>query len=243
MKTTINLQDELIKVKNQSKSLEDIDFDKMTADLDFLHVKTQLSEMGFNEKVKQLEIINIRKENGHKFNKESIFNLAEIRKICEQYGLTFLPTKLYKGEIDIKCHQKIEKLKLEYKYNFGSDRFYIAAPASSFILQARPKDPIMFYDLGHNNFLFIYKWGKDISILRKLVFFPFRSIKTYLCILISLSLICGLTIPLFLHLGPFSDFWPLSLLLMVATFFFGGISSITFAEKMDSRKGIIDDGL
>lgn len=106
---------------------------------------------------------------------ERIFTLGAIRETCVKYGLRFLPTEYYKGSLDEGIGAQVEELKRLNGGKLPADRydttrFYIAAPASSFVLQARPKDPLLFCDLGNNHFYLVHKWGTDLAAWRRVVY-------------------------------------------------------------------------
>lgn len=46
-------------------------------------------------------------------------------------------------------------------------RFFIVAPATSFELQDRPIDPLLFCELGDDQFYLVHKWGNDLSVWRR----------------------------------------------------------------------------
>lgn len=48
---------------------------------------------------------------------------------------------------------------------------FIMAPASSFKLQERPKDPLFFYKINEEYYYLIHKWGNDLNIFRRLLGF------------------------------------------------------------------------
>lgn len=47
-------------------------------------------------------------------------------------------------------------------------KFCIAAPATSFELQDRPIDPLLFCELGDGQFYLVHKWGNDLSVWRRM---------------------------------------------------------------------------
>jgi hypothetical protein len=56
-------------------------------------------------------------------------------------------------------------------YGWEECSTYIAAPASSFQLEERPKDPLLFYKINEEYYALIHKWGNDLSIFRRLLGF------------------------------------------------------------------------
>lgn len=113
----------------------------------------------------------------------SIFSLDEIRKICIKYHLRFLPINYFKGKIDNTVLEFLRHKNIKAEYYIGWERdcknLFVAAPASSFKLSKRPlTDPLLFEKLNKNGveyYKLLHKWGGDISILRKILFWPVRN--------------------------------------------------------------------
>lgn len=99
------------------------------------------------------------------YDQTKVFHIDEIKSICNKYFLRFLPSENYIGTIDPLLPSKV----FEYESIHGrDDRYYICAPASSFKLQARPKDPLFFARIGNTeHYYLIHKWGNDLSISRR----------------------------------------------------------------------------
>jgi len=112
---------------------------------------------------------------------KEVYDISTIRKLAIDYRLRFLPSNLYIGTIDPLLPSKIKNFMSENnlisstKYWEGSNRFYILAPASSFKLEKRPKDPIIFYKINDRKYAFVHKWGNDFSIFRKFKMFFLRT--------------------------------------------------------------------
>lgn len=45
---------------------------------------------------------------------------------------------------------------------------FICAPAESFKLEQRPKDPLFFYQINSEYYYLVHKWGNDLSVFRQL---------------------------------------------------------------------------
>lgn len=103
-------------------------------------------------------------------DKKRVFTITQIRSLCIEYYLRFLPSDQFKGNIDptIPLHVKeFQKLSnLEYP------RYFIVAPKSSFKLEERPRDPLLFAEIEEGKLYYlVHKWGNDINVFRKLLFF------------------------------------------------------------------------
>ncbi len=132
-----------------------------------------------------------------------LFSKEQIENVCVNYGLRFLPTKLFKGNIDPYCITLLKKFEQEHEshiyqqrsysryssYNDNEDkRYMICAPKKSFHLQLKPKDPLFFRYVDRVNntdyYYLVHKWGKDLSIFRWLYNLPKRHFFNFLCFII-----------------------------------------------------------
>lgn len=139
-----------------------------------------LDKLGMNENLKEYQKITTENEQASKF--EEIYDVSVIRKMAIHYGLRFLPSDMYKGTIDPllpsilnrfcdKHNITIEEVKKEWDYDWrgrmkhvgNNKQFFILAPAESFELEERPKDPIIFYKINDSKYALIHKWGNDLN--------------------------------------------------------------------------------
>jgi hypothetical protein len=142
-----------------------------------------------------------------KFESEygTLYTTDEIKKICQDYYLRFLPIEQYKGNITNELPSVILRFCNEYKISttdsYLKRQFSIVAPAENFELQNKPKDPLLFYKVGHANgedlYKLIYKWGNDFTPFRLVEGFKYKSILNfglYYGILTTLFtvILCGL---------------------------------------------------
>lgn len=102
------------------------------------------------------------------FNPEKVFHKSQIKKLCTKYRLRFLPVSRYKGAIDKGLISKVSNFEIAYDVSCDKKSCYIAAPKSSFRLEARPKDPLFFYEINEEYYYLIHKWGNDLSLFRKI---------------------------------------------------------------------------
>lgn len=132
-----------------------------------------------------------RKETDN-FKQERVFHISQISALCHKYDLRFLPSVLFKGQIDSVLATKIVNFEAAYKvtcrggneeYASSSDimqdyyrkfndgefpNTFIVAPAESFALQERPKDPLFFYEINDEYYYLVHKWGNDLNIFRRI---------------------------------------------------------------------------
>jgi len=124
-----------------------------------------------------------------KLEKNRIFSIDQIKSVCLNYRLRLLPTRHYRGDVDITLPQRVLKFykdineeiteeKFDSKFYQKNDVFYICAPKESFKLQERPKDPLFFHKLSDNYYYLIHKWGNDLSLGRWMQGFFYRNMWT-----------------------------------------------------------------
>lgn len=154
-------------------------------------VISTLNDAGFGTAIKNANSVvsaNLKKKSKlETLKNERIFTVDEIKALALNYGLRFLPTSFYKGDIPSDLAGKIKEVEDIYgkpepdkvdRYplprslwsNRGDEGFnhsyMILAPASSFELQERPKDPLLFRRLTDGSFYLVHKWGSDLSSIR-----------------------------------------------------------------------------
>lgn len=134
MKTTINLQDELIAENRKALAADqavlaqqaalDAETDKLvnaaldraTADYESAKQKT-LETLGFSYKLAEAKQVREKQSKWAHLPQERIFTKDAIKTLCLKYNLRFLHTSLYKGSLDSQLPEKIEELR---KANGGS---------------------------------------------------------------------------------------------------------------------------
>lgn len=122
-----------------------------------------------------------------RFKQERVFHISQIEETCNKYRLRFLPSVMYEGTIDKELPYKITNFEAAYgvkcecvepkNHRFLTDEetqnTFIMAPASSFKLQEKPKDPLFFYKINEEYYYLIHKWGNDLNVFRRI--FPILS--------------------------------------------------------------------
>lgn len=185
---TINLEKELINQKASLVTPEELLYIKEYEKLEKLNIDTSVYERLGIETVKQGKGKKIGmdqlKKDTLKFDQSRVFHISQIKETCDKYYLRFLPSCLYKGAVDDQLPLKIqtfetahrvrldggEKRLRRFTYGIAVDdcNAFIMAPASSFKLQERPKDPLLFYKINKEYYYLIHKWGNDLSIANRI---------------------------------------------------------------------------
>lgn len=101
------------------------------------------------------------------FEPDRVVHIDQIRKVCLDYNLRCLPLKTYRGEFPVEALSAVKEMETAIGKPLGNE-LIIAAPESSFVLQERPVDPLLFAPIGNDYYYLLHKWGKDLSIFRRL---------------------------------------------------------------------------
>ncbi|WP_417592353.1 hypothetical protein [Owenweeksia hongkongensis] len=135
----------------------------------------------------------LKQYNLNLLEKERIYNLSDIKKLCINYRLRFLDASLFRNEIPYEAISEIKKIQKQQDVELSG--FKILAPAPMFNLQRKDRDPLLFLNLGKDNFYLIHKWGGELNPFRKIVVFPFRSFKTILLCVAGLAALLAWSFP------------------------------------------------
>ena len=154
-----------------------------------------------------------------KLDKDRIFHINSIKKICIDFRLRFLDHKYFKNSLPKEAFSEISNL--ETVHNTILSNFKIMAPSKLFRLK-NTDDPLLFVPIGNGYYYLIHKWGNDLSPLRKLWAWPFKNIWNLLIAILFVSLFATYITPyeIFTKTPSNSTFW------MLYFFMFKAIASI-----------------
>ena len=107
-------------------------------------------------------------------DRDAIFHISQIQKICVDYRLRFLDTKYFKSQYPKEVVEKIQNI--EKAHNTVLDGFKIIAPSKLFTLD-KADDPLLFAPMGNGYYYLIHKWGKDLHPLRKIKFWGIKNVE------------------------------------------------------------------
>lgn len=164
---------------------------------------------------------------------ERIFELEEIKKLCQTYRLRFLSTRYFKNEIPREGILRIKST--EERAGAEIKSFMIAAPASLFKLQDVNKDPLLFAPLSDGSFYLIHKWGGDVSALRRMMCSPLKTPAHLLATVIGLSVLLSAVVPTTMLAGAdaaYFNFYRFAFLAWNIVFLSGMVSYFWFASNM-----------
>ena len=123
---------------------------------------------------------------------DRIYHVDQIKNICINYRLRFLDTKYFKN--DIPREALVEIKRLEKEHDLTIQGFKIVAPSKMFKLE-NADDPLLFAPVGNGYFYLIHKWGNDLSPMRRLFAWPFKSFENLIVLTLISSLIATSLIP------------------------------------------------
>lgn len=199
---TINLEIEILRentatlAKEQAELNEQAKLDeqvnKVLQGADESYRDGLMDELGFEYKRQEAQKIIAIRNVLAPFPQNRIMSKDAIRATCIKYGLRFLPTRFFKGQLDEGIGPAMEKYKSycprgeavtfqntpeilndgvvnlwgrpEQGRVKDGPQYYIAAPATEFVLQPVPKDPLLFARLTFDKFFLIHKWGTDLVL-------------------------------------------------------------------------------
>ena len=125
--------------------------------------------------------------------KDKIYTVYEIQKLCERYRLRFLDTSQFKADFPQEAITKIKQTESELGVHF--ENYKIIAPASVFNLKDSFEDPILLANMGNNRYYFIHKWGNDINASRAIKYYPIRNLSTLLTFVLAITSVLTLIVP------------------------------------------------
>lgn len=110
-------------------------------------------------------------------DKDAVFSLREIKKFCVNYHMRFIPQKKSQVEIDKKEILKIYAF--EEQYNVRIKDFFVVVSEDVNGLASEKPSVLVFGKLAANSFYYFGAFGKELSKMRKVLFFPLRSIYAF----------------------------------------------------------------
>lgn len=199
--------------------------DKNTSDTDILEQVARIFE---EDQLRETNILQTlqgtAKDSLNNFDidlleRDNIFHIKQIEKICVNYRLRFLDTKYFKGKYPKEALSQIKFLENKHSTTLGG--FKIIAPSKMFVLE-KADDPLLFAPMGNGYFYLIHKWGNDLHPLRKWLMWPYKSFENLIVGIILASLLATFLIPD----GLFTKKQSMSQDIMVFFFMFKSIAAV-----------------
>lgn len=126
-------------------------------------------------------------------DRNKLFSLNEIKKICIQYNLRFLDSQKFRGKFPNEAIQAIKELSVKRKTPL--ENFKILGPINIFRKNNSDADPMLFAETNYGNYYLVYQWGQRVPWYSKILHFPFRAIENLVGSLASVCLILSLITP------------------------------------------------
>ena len=127
-----------------------------------------------------------------KLDTTNIYHISDIKKICIDYRLRFLPSHYFKAEIPFEAITKIKALEKTHETTFNN--FKIMAPSKLFKLE-KADDPLLFVPINNDYYYLVHQWGNDLHPLRKAWAWCFKSFENLLFVCFVTSVLLTLLIP------------------------------------------------
>lgn len=126
-------------------------------------------------------------------DKDRIYALEDIREMCITYRLRFLSTKHFNKAFPREALHEAKKAEAQTGQEIKA--FMIAAPSEMFQLEDCNTDPLLFAPLSNGQFYLVHKWGGDLSLFRKFIYWPFRKLTNLALTILGISLALSALIP------------------------------------------------
>ena len=139
-------------------------------------------------------------------NRDSVYEMADIKRVATIYRLKFLDSKYYKEEIPYEAILKINEMNRRYRKELKD--FRILAPHASFLEKDTFGSASLFVMTNHHNYYLIHSWGRPLSWKRRYKFWPLRSFETLAISLILFTALVTLSLPTaFITLDSHATYW------------------------------------
>ncbi|MCM8568112.1 hypothetical protein NE848_01910 [Gramella jeungdoensis] len=182
-----NIEHQLLKVRNKS-----ITEDHILEEVGLIFRDTEKKDKEVLDEINHGSNVARNDFNPDLLDPGKVFHLDQIYRICVNYRLRFLDSKLFKGEIPYEALIKIKEL--EKQHITALKGFKIVAPSHLFKLE-NADDPLLFAPIGNDYYYLIHKWGNDLHPLRKLIMWPFKTLENFVLLLLVTSFLTALLVP------------------------------------------------
>ncbi|NND88516.1 MAG: hypothetical protein HKM28_04635 [Flavobacteriaceae bacterium] len=118
--------------------------------------------------------------------REHIYHISDIEKLCITYRLRFLPASFFKGDIPEEAISKIRSLEKNHETKLNN--LHIIAPARLLKLE-NADDPLLLAPMVNDYYYSIHKWGTDLHPLRKILMWPFKTFENIILTVLMISLL------------------------------------------------------
>ncbi|MBL8001108.1 MAG: hypothetical protein JNL05_04020 [Flavobacteriales bacterium] len=149
---------------------------------------------------------------GHRVNiidridPERVFHVDSIRDLCVKYRLRFLDAGRFRGDLPPQAIHHLRRL--EDRASAPLRGFRIMAPADRFRLCDADADPLLFVPVGPSHYYLVHRWGRDMSPVRAVMAWPFRSPATLGACVFALAFLAAMLAPnIIITTDPDAGWW------------------------------------
>jgi hypothetical protein len=176
---TVNLRDQLASAKAKAD-----DTGKLLAAVAEILAANELQRTKIRAKLQHGAGVKSNLMQFELLDADRIFHISHIKKVCIDYRLRFLDSRMFRHNFPEEAVTQIRMLEKMHGTELGG--FRIIAPTKSFHLQ-NYNDPLLFVPIGNNYYYLVHQWGNDLKASRKWLVWPLRNIGTFtlLCLVVS----------------------------------------------------------
>lgn len=165
------------------------------------HVLEEVKHLFEQEAQKEQAILDRLKQHGGGFDRLSIdaldpnrlYRIETIRELAIDYRLKFLSSDKFKGEFPHEVIFETKRLEAEHQTTF--ENMYVLAPKKYYVLEDCDGDPLLFTKVSDTHYYLIAKWGNDLSIFRKWLLWPMKSIENSIKTIVVFAALTALLLP------------------------------------------------
>lgn len=181
----VDLYDELLQAKERQST------DELMVEVHEILLHEHQRDIGLRHRLSEAE--GQRHVDEGRLDPRRVFDLELIKEVAIKYRLRFLDTKYYKNEYPQEAVYAIKRLEDGLGHELTD--FKILAPSSAFELCDTNKDPLLFVPVGNAKYYLVHKWGTDLNMIRRTLYWPFRRPRNLILSLIVLSFVLSCAIP------------------------------------------------
>ena len=183
MKTRVRLVEELQRLSGEQALLENVN---QLLNQEVVHeneIKERVGNKGNGIDILNLDVLDV----------DRLFTIDAIRELAITYRLKFLPSKQFKQEIPADAVLAVKNQEKLHETSF--ENMFILAPRKYFNLGDCDGDPVLFTRVSENQYYLLAQWGNDMHVMRKILLWPVRSVRTMVITLLSVALLVNVLTP------------------------------------------------
>lgn len=184
---TINLRTELDRAKLHASEHD------LLASVATLLAQTKAERLDILRRLEKSDGDSLNHLDFDQLESDRIYHIDHIKKVCIDYRLRFLESRLFKHDFPSEAISEIRSIEKQHQTTLGG--FRIIAPTKAFHL-LNYNDPMLFVPMGNDYYYLIHQWGDDLKASRKWLVWPLRNIGTFTLLCLVVSILITLLFPL-----------------------------------------------